>query len=135
MQTILDLLSAFGSFLDGFLEHGSAVSMLLSLGVGWGAAIAASFPIHRVVADDALATYYSRLVAIGGSFFITLFTWPNEWRVAWALFMAVMNPILGLIALHYLSRWKPDIAEQLSMKKTTKPSNSPNPEPPTGDME
>jgi hypothetical protein len=105
---------------NSFLQHGSAVSVLLSLGFGWGFAILASYPIHWNVSDDERATYYSRCTAVAGSFVITLLTWPNDFRLAWALTMGVLSPLLGLVVLALLGKWKPDlVANVLSMKKTT----------------
>jgi hypothetical protein len=124
----LDTATSVATWFDAFLKHGSIVSVLLSLFCGWGAAITASFPIHRIVKDDDLATFYARLTCMGFSFLITAGTWPNEWRWAWALTMCVMSPILGLLALSLLKKWKPDLADNMSMKKVTHT-------PPIGDME
>lgn len=105
------------SWLEAFLKHGSSVSILLSLLFGWGFSILMSFPVHRKVKDAELATFYARLICVLGSFFITAFTWPNEFRWAWAATMGVMSPFVGLLVLLLLKRWKPDLYEVLAMKK------------------
>lgn len=115
----LDTATKVATWFDSFLQHGSIVSVLLSLFFGWGAAITASFPIHWRVKDDEKATFFARLVCIGCSFGVTAGTWPNEFRWSWALAMGVMSPIIGLIVLWFLKKWKPDLAETLAMKKVT----------------
>lgn len=118
----LDTATNIANWFDAFLKHGSIVSVLLSLAFGWCFAIFMSFPIHRKVSDDELATFYARAVCVVGSFLITLITWPNEWRLAWALTMGMASPLLGLLALSIIGKWKPDfVANVLSMKKVSKP--------------
>lgn len=102
---------------EQFIKHGSAVSCLLSLGFGWGLALLLSYPIHWKVKDADLATYIARIVAVAGSFLVTLGTWPNEYRLAWAGFMGVASPLLGLAALAILKGRAPKVYEQLSMRK------------------
>ncbi len=121
----LDQATGAAGWFEAFIKHGSTVSVLLSLFFGWGASIIASFPIHWRVKDPERATFYARLVAIFGSFLITLFTWPNEFRVAWACTMGVMSPLLGLVFLWVLSKRAPGLHSYLTMKKVTLP-----PEPP-----
>jgi hypothetical protein len=113
----LDTATKVANWLDDFLQHGSIVSILLSLFFGWGAAVIASFPIHWNVKEAERATFYSRLVCIVGSFLITGFTWPNEFRWAWAGTMGVMSPLLGLVALWVLERYAPTLHAYLTMKK------------------
>lgn len=124
MNETLDTATQVANWFDAFLKHGSTVSVLLSLFTGWGASITASFPIHWWVKDDQKATFAARLVCIAFSFGVTAGTWPNEFRWSWALAMGVMSPILGLIALALLKKWKPDLAETLAMKKKTTPPDS-----------
>lgn len=119
----LDTATQVANWFDAFLKHGSIVSVLLSLAFGWCFAVFMSFPIHRAVIDVELATFYARAVCVTGSFLITLITWPNEWRLAWALTMGMASPLIGLLALTLISKWKPEFAATvLSMKKVTPPS-------------
>lgn len=120
MQSHLDTATSIATWFDAFLKHGSIVSVLLSLAFGWGLSIFLSFPIHRAVNDDELATFYARCACVVGSFAVTAATWPNEWRWSWAGTMGVLSPLAGLIAIHFISKWWPDFATNvLSMKKVT----------------
>lgn len=113
----LDTATKAASWFDEFIKHGSAISVLLSLFFGWGAAIFASFPIHWSVKDAERATFYARAVAVFGSFLITAWTWPNDFRWAWAGTMGVMSPLLGLVVLWQLKKRAPELHEFLTMKK------------------
>lgn len=113
----LDTATRAATWFEQFLQHGSAISVLLSLFFGWGAAIIASFPIHWNVKEAERATFYSRLVAIAGSFLITAATWPNEFRWAWAATMGVMSPLIGLVVLWQLQKRAPELHKYLTMKK------------------
>lgn len=116
----LDTATSIANWFDAFLKHGSIVSVLLSLAFGWSFAIFASFPIHRFVKEDDLATFWARTACVFGSFLITLITWPNDWRLAWALTMGMASPLLGLLVLSIARKWKPElVANVFSMKKTT----------------
>lgn len=118
----LETATEVANWFDAFLKHGSIISVLLSLAFGWGLSVFLSFPIHRAVLDDELATFYARCACVTGSFLITAGTWPNEFRWSWAATMAVLSPLLGMLALHYVGKWAPDLAANfLSMKKVTKP--------------
>ena len=122
MTEVLDAATTTATWFDAFLKHGSIVSVLLSLLFGWGFAIFMSFPIHRAIADDELATWCARAVCVLGSFLLTAATWPNEWRWSWALTMGVVSPVLGWVLLKWIGRKYPDFAgEILSMKKVTPP--------------
>lgn len=122
----LDTATQVANWFDAFLKHGSIISVLLSLLFGWGLSVFLSYPIHKNVADPGMATFYSRLACVCGSFLVTLLTWPNEFRLAWALTMGVVSPLLGLVVLALLGKWKPDlVADVLSMKKSSdKPKDS-----------
>jgi len=120
----LDKATAAANWFDAFIKHGSAVSVLLSLAFGWGLSIFLSFPIHRLVKDDELATFYARVFCVLGSFFITAATWPNDFRWSWAFAMSVLSPLIGLIVLLRLKRWPPELYEMIAMKKAT-PSADP----------
>ncbi len=122
----LDTATQVANWFDAFLKHGSIISVLLSLLFGWGFAIFASFPIHRAVNDPELATFYARCACVLGSILITAITWPNEYRLAWALTMGVVSPLLGLFVLWLLGKWKPDlVANVLAMKKSAPPEPKP----------
>lgn len=125
-----DQVDQAANWFEAFLRHGSIISVLLSLFFGWGLSIFLSFPIHRSVKDDELATFYARCACVVGSFLITAGTWPNEFRWSWALAMGVMSPLLGLLVLAILSKWKPEIvANVLSMKKVSPPQPNQEPKP------
>lgn len=115
----LDKATAAATWFDQFVQHGSAISVLLSLIFGWGLALFLSFPIHRYVKDNELATFWARTACVLGSFAVTAGTWPNEYRWAWAGAMGVLSPLLGFVALWRLKSWAPNLYEFLAMKKST----------------
>lgn len=119
----LDKATAVATWFDSFLKHGSSISILLSLFFGWGFSILMSFPIHRKTQDAELATFYARVCCVVGSFLITAITWTNDFRWAWAATMGVLSPLIGLLVLLLLKKWKPDLYEALSMKKITPIAN------------
>src|SRR4051812_38740211 len=97
---------AAASWFDSFLKHGSAISVLLALIFGWCLALLLRFPLHKLLADDDTSTYVARVCCVVGSFAITYITWPNDFRLAWALTMGVASPVLGLVAIVILGKWK-----------------------------
>lgn len=117
MQEQLDAVSNAANWFDAFLEHGSFVSVALSLLFGWGLSVFLSFPIHWHVKDAERATFYARAVCVVGSFAVTAGTWPNEFRWAWAGTMGVMSPVVGFGVLWILHKRAPGLHAYLTMKK------------------
>jgi hypothetical protein len=122
MQDQLDTATKAATWFEAFIQHGSVVSVLLSLAFGWGLAVLLSFPIHWNVKEPERATFYARIVCVVGSFAITAGTWPNEFRWAWAGTMGVISPLLGLVALWILEKRAPSLHAYLTMKKPKDPT-------------
>jgi hypothetical protein len=122
MQEQLQAASSAAGWFEAFVKHGSVVSCLLSLLFGWCLSVFLRFPIHKLIEPDDWATFAAQSSCVGGSFIITFITWPNEYRLAWALAMGVASPVLGLVALWALARWAPTLHRFLAMRKVTPPA-------------
>jgi hypothetical protein len=124
-MTMLDQAREGIGFFEELLKHASVLCILLSILGSWCVTQLFKFPIHELVPRARWASWWTRFFCAVVAGVIAFFTWPNEWRLAWALFLGSASPGLHWLTIKAIYWTWPHLRTVISAQRTRSSAHKP----------